>query len=66
MLTVDGRVGFVTGLCVGRTWVGDPGRGIEPWRDTGVAVRGPAVLRIEEAFAQMWAAQGARRCPATR
>ena len=24
MLAVDGEVGFVTGLCVGRMWVGDP------------------------------------------
>ncbi|MGH7383830.1 MAG: phospholipase D-like domain-containing protein, partial [Candidatus Rokuibacteriota bacterium] len=42
MLAVDGRVAFVTGLCVGRAWVGDPARGVEPWRDTGIAVRGPA------------------------
>lgn len=55
MLAVDGRVAFVTGLCVGRYWVGDPARGIEPWRDTGVAVRGPAVAALEEAFARMWA-----------
>ena len=58
MLTVDGTVGFVTGLCVGQAWVGDPVRGISPWRDTGVEVRGPAVLRIEEAFAHMWALVG--------
>lgn len=58
MLTVDGRVGFVTGLCVGHMWVGDPARGIEPWRDTGVEVRGPAVADIEQAFAQMWALTG--------
>jgi len=58
MLAVDGRIGFVTGLCVGRMWVGDPGRGIEPWRDTGLEVRGPAVADIERAFAQVWAAIG--------
>ncbi|HZS05650.1 MAG TPA: phospholipase D-like domain-containing protein [Blastocatellia bacterium] len=58
MIAVDGRVGFVTGLCVGRMWVGDPARGIEPWRDTGVEVRGPAVADIEQAFAQVWAATG--------
>jgi cardiolipin synthase len=59
MLTVDGMVGFVTGLCVGQAWVGDHVRGIPPWRDTGVEVRGPAVRRIEEAFAHMWALMGA-------
>jgi cardiolipin synthase len=58
MLAVDGRVAYVTGLCVGRMWVGDPDRGIEPWRDTGVEVRGPAVADIEQAFAQTWALAG--------
>jgi cardiolipin synthase len=58
MLAVDGRVGFVTGLCVGRMWVGEPAHGIEPWRDTGLEVRGPAVADIERAFAQVWAASG--------
>jgi cardiolipin synthase len=58
MITVDGRIGFVTGLCVGQAWVGDPARGIPPWRDTGVEVRGPAVADIEHAFASVWAATG--------
>jgi cardiolipin synthase len=58
MLAVDGRVGFVTGLCIGRMWVGDPARGVEGWRDTGVEVHGPAVADIEHAFAQVWAAIG--------
>jgi cardiolipin synthase A/B len=35
MLAVDGEIGFVTGLCVGRMWVGVPEKKIEPWRDTG-------------------------------
>ncbi len=58
MIAIDGQVGFITGLCVGQMWVGDPKRGIEPWRDTGVEVRGPAVADIEQSFAQMWAAAG--------
>jgi cardiolipin synthase len=58
MLTVDGRVGFVTGLCVGRMWVGVPEKRIEPWRDTGVEVRGPSVADIEQAFASIWAMMG--------
>ena len=29
-LTVDGEIGFVTGLCVGQMWVGDPKKNIEP------------------------------------
>jgi len=59
MLAVDGCIGFVTGLCVGREWIGDAARGIEPWRDTGVELRGPALHDIERAFAQVWAAIGA-------
>lgn len=58
MLAVDGEVGYVTGLCVGRMWVGEPDKKIEPWRDTGVEVRGPAVADIEHAFAQVWAMMG--------
>ena len=58
-ITVDGRIGFVSGLCVGQSWVGDPKRGIEPWRDTGVVIEGPAVFDLEQAFAAMWAGLGA-------
>jgi len=58
MVAVDGRVGFVTGLCVSRKWAGDPARGVEPWRDTGLEVRGPAIADIERAFAEVWAATG--------
>lgn len=57
-LVVDGRVGFITGLCVGDAWVGDPAQGIAPWRDTGVEVRGPAVSEIAEAFARVWSVPG--------
>ncbi len=53
-ITVDGQVGFVTGLCVGRMWVGVPEKNIDPWRDTGIEVRGPSVANIEQAFAQVW------------
>ena len=58
VLGVDGTVGFVTGMCVGSPWVGDPANGQEPWRDTGVAIRGPAVVEIERAFARIWTQSG--------
>src|SRR5689334_10837347 len=54
MLAVDGEVGFVSGLCVGRMWVGQPEKHIAPWRDTGVEVHGPALADIEHAFAEVW------------
>ncbi|MGH8524938.1 MAG: phospholipase D-like domain-containing protein, partial [Gammaproteobacteria bacterium] len=58
MLAVDGRVGFITGLCVGRMWEGIPEKKIDPWRDTGIEVHGPAVADIERAFAQIWSLMG--------
>ncbi len=58
MIAVDSRVAFVTGLCVGRMWVGDPQKGIEPWRDTGVEVRGPALVDLERSFDEVWATVG--------
>src|SRR6185437_1942636 len=59
MLAVDGQVGFISGLCIGRMWVGQPEKNLEPWRDTGVEVRGYGVADIEHAFAQVWATIGA-------
>jgi cardiolipin synthase len=58
LLVVDGEVAFISGLCIGDDWVGDVGRGVPPWRDTGVQIRGPAVTDAEEAFARAWAAWG--------
>src|SRR5687768_16646966 len=58
VIVVDGEVGFITGLCIGRMWTGQPERNIEPWRDTGIEVRGPAVAEIERAFAQVWGMMG--------
>jgi cardiolipin synthase len=52
ILVVDGKVAFVTGLCVGQMWVGENGE--EPWRDTGVEIRGPAVRQIEDGFIDIW------------
>jgi cardiolipin synthase A/B len=53
-LVVDGEVAFVSGLCVGDEWVGDSATGREAWRDTGVAIRGPAVPDLAVAFAETW------------
>jgi cardiolipin synthase len=57
-IVIDGEVAFVTGLCVGQAWVGDPARGRDPWRDTGIEIHGPAVADIEAAFGEAWAATG--------
>lgn len=57
-IVVDGQVAFVTGLCLGKMWEGWPERGHPGWRDTGVAIRGPAVADVARAFAESWAACG--------
>jgi cardiolipin synthase A/B len=61
MLSADGRVAFVTGLCVGQRWLGRRGPDggfVDAWRDTGVAIEGPAIAHIERAFADTWAFAG--------
>ena len=57
-IAIDGAVAFVSGLCVSERWNGDPAKHMEPWRDTGVEIRGPAVAEIEQAFSHVWAACG--------
>jgi cardiolipin synthase len=58
-IVVDGEVGFVSGLCLSERWLGDPRRRLEPWRDTGIAIRGPAVHALEQAFLRVFATSGA-------
>ncbi|MEO8506466.1 MAG: phospholipase D-like domain-containing protein [Betaproteobacteria bacterium] len=57
-IVVDGDVAFVSGLCVSDAWEGDPAKRLEPWRDTGVEVRGDAVADVQAAFGQVWSACG--------
>jgi cardiolipin synthase len=62
-IAIDGRIGYVSGICVSAKWIGDPQRRLEPWRDTGVELRGPAVADLEAAFAQVWNAAGGAPLP---
>jgi cardiolipin synthase len=57
-IVVDDAVAFVTGLCIADPWSGDAARGVEPWRDTGIELRGPAVFDVARAFADTWAETG--------
>lgn len=59
LLVVDGDIGFVGGICVSGVWLGNAAKKIEPWRDTAVAIRGPAVGELATAFADVWAQIGA-------
>lgn len=57
-LLVDGTQGFLSGVCISAKWLGDARRGVPPWRDTGVALRGPAVAELAAAFADSWSRIG--------
>ena len=57
-LSVDGRVAFVSGLCVGDEWADDPDTGRQGQRDTGVMIQGPAVADVDAAFADAWSTTG--------
>src|SRR3989442_7395845 len=46
---VDATCAFVAGLYVGRRSVGHVERQLEPWRGTGIEVRGPALAGVEQA-----------------
>lgn len=53
LLVVDGEVGFVGGLNIGREYI-DRDDVLTPWRDTQVQLRGPAVACLQIAFMEDW------------
>jgi phosphatidylserine/phosphatidylglycerophosphate/cardiolipin synthase-like enzyme len=54
LIVVDSEVAFISGLCLGRMWAGEPAKHREPWRDTGTEIRGPAVAHAESIFRDTW------------
>jgi len=58
LLVVDGEKAITGGLCIGDEWAGNAAAGRACWRDTMVAVCGPAVAALEGAFGRMWARAG--------
>lgn len=57
-IVIDGEVGYVSGLGISQRWLGDPARRLEPWRDTGIEIRGPAVASMEQAFVAVFGVCG--------
>ena len=52
-LVVDGRVGFIGGICIADEWMGNaetPGQ----WRDTEFMVEGPVVSQLQAMFLDNW------------
>jgi cardiolipin synthase len=52
-LVIDGKVGFIGGICIADEWDGDAS---EPnhWRDTEFMVEGPAVGQLQGIFMDNW------------
>lgn len=57
LLICDGTIGFTGGIGIAAEWTGDA-RDETEWRDTHVAVRGPAVAGLAAAFLDNWADTG--------
>ncbi len=60
LVVADGTHSVMGGLCIGDDWVGNPARDVQPWRDTGVLIEGPATTALDLAFAKVWSLAG---CP---
>jgi cardiolipin synthase len=61
LITVDGRIAFVSGLSISDSWVGK--NGTEPWRDTGLSLQGPVVADLDATFAESWVLAGMKAIP---
>ena len=59
LVVADGRGAVLGGVCIGDEWAGRAERGILPWRDTAIEIRGPAAAVLDQSFADMWRLTGA-------
>lgn len=53
IVVVDGKVAFIGGHNVGDEYMGEHPR-LAPWRDTHMAIRGPAVMAAQVVFIEDW------------
>ena len=58
LVVADGSRAVIGGLCIGCEWTGEGIEGGQPWRDTAVAIAGPAAAVLDQAFARTWAVAG--------
>lgn len=54
LVVADGERAITGGLCIGDEWAGDPAAGRRPWRDSAVAIEGPAAAALDQAFGNLW------------
>lgn len=52
IVIVDGEVGYIGGVNVGREYIGEGALGF--WRDTVIEMKGPSVLQTQLAFIEDW------------
>lgn len=65
ILVVDGRIGFVGGINLSKTYENPVTAGVPPdgdtdhayWRDTAVRIEGPAVAELQKLFFDTWRGQ---------
>jgi cardiolipin synthase len=53
LLVVDGKCGFIGGVCIADAWEGD-GVTRDHWRETHYRVEGPVVAQMQQAFLDNW------------
>ncbi|MGH7582632.1 MAG: phospholipase D-like domain-containing protein [Gemmatimonadales bacterium] len=58
LLVVDGQQAVMGGLCIGDEWTGVPAKHRLPWRDTAVAIDGPAARYLDVTFERAWTFNG--------
>jgi len=51
---IDGRLAFTGGVNIADDYAPRRRKKIPPWRDTHLAIRGPAVQHLQEVFAEDW------------
>ncbi|HEY2083774.1 MAG TPA: phospholipase D-like domain-containing protein [Verrucomicrobiae bacterium] len=54
LMVVDGKVGFIGGVCISDNWSGNAERG--KWRDIHFRVEGPVVAQMQGVFCGNWLA----------
>jgi cardiolipin synthase len=52
LMVVDGKIGFIGGVCLSDQWAGNGGP--DHWRDSHFRVEGPVVAQMQGAFAEHW------------
>ncbi len=64
LVVADGAHAVMGGLCIGDEWTGADAPDRQPWRDTAIAIHGPAAAALDQAFGVTWTVAGGTIPPA--